>query len=420
MPACMERAVHVAGDAGRSSRASAGAQPVASGERTRNAARSYDWAVHEDGRHIRRSDVLTRCDGTGVGGCSGSCRRSEPPALTRIKALHPELASDSECRVVTAPSWWVTGPGPRLPGSPLETASRPTRYSRPSTRQPPAGRPWPLTSEMPGRSWFWQRAGRLTLAAVRSTELRSPVVLRHPSRWLSGYLLAPQSPTRADSQTAGWITDEVGVSDGRQDATARPALTAQRPCFSRCLCGRTVDWGASPGRRRLRARSCSCAADLARPRLAAGHQHRVTSGRRARRPAVAVIRRHPPSSPIPRWPAPSFSGTASYDRASLLDAWSPSRRPGRVARAHRAAAPGHRDSGAADGRWRLPAGRPLVLGVLARLAFALIGSRDLAARLVICGLALGIGSGSPQTSPSQPDRGVVARRGDRAGRHAPR
>ena len=39
-----------------------------------------------------------------------------------------------------------------------------------------------------------------------------------------------------------------------------------------------------------------------------------------------------------------------------------------------------------------PLGDLLVLGVLARLGFAVIGSRDVAARLVISGLGLGIGA----------------------------
>jgi len=129
----------------------------------------------------------------------------------------------------------------------------------------------------------------------------------------------------------------------------------------------------------------------------------VTSGQ-----AVALVGQPSPSyADIPRFLAyPAMAGAIlafqrdriRHDRASLLDALVVT-----VAAAQAGwlalIEPLLRDDTATLAQLTVagayPLGDLLVLGVLARLAFALIGSRDLAARLVICGLALGIGSEDP-------------------------
>ncbi len=199
---------------------------------------------------------------------------------------------------------------------------------------------------------------------------------------------------------------------GGKDATARPALTATVAAalvLTITYVAAPVDWVRAS---LLVVGGLAAAATIVlvtrrtRPRdplaswLLATSIALVTSGQ-----AVALVGQPSPSyADIPRFLAyPAMAGAIlafqrdriRHDRASLLDALVVT-----VAAAQAGwlalIEPLLRDDTATLAQLTVagayPLGDLLVLGVLARLAFAQIGSRDLAARLVICGLALGIGS----------------------------
>ena len=146
------------GDAGRSSRASAGAKAVASGvSGLWNAeTRSYDWAVHEDGRHasadltVLYPHAMEQVWAVAFGLVP---QKRATSLLTRIKALHPELASPDSAmpggdgtELVGYWTWaaaaWLAA-GDRIEADRLLTAIDSAAVS--------AGRPWPFTSGNAGQ-----------------------------------------------------------------------------------------------------------------------------------------------------------------------------------------------------------------------------------------------------------------------------
>jgi hypothetical protein len=127
------------GDAGRASRANTAAQALATGVSGlwNVETRTYDWAVHEDGH------------------------RAATSLLSRVKALHPELASPNSAMpggdgtelvgywTWAAAAWLATGD--RVEADRLLTAIDSAAVS--------AGRPWPFTSGNAGQVMVL--AGRL-------------------------------------------------------------------------------------------------------------------------------------------------------------------------------------------------------------------------------------------------------------------